>query len=40
MFEPPAIPWDQLAFPSTAQALRDYLALHERGVDHCPPLAP
>lgn len=40
MFEPPAIPWDQLAFPSTAQALRDYLALHERGAGLCPPLAP
>ena len=26
-FEPEAIPWHDLAFPSTAQALRDYLAL-------------
>lgn len=26
MFEPSAIPWADLAFPSTAQALRDYLA--------------
>lgn len=24
-FEPAAIPWSELAFPSTAQALRDYL---------------
>lgn len=26
-FAPAEIPWDQLAFPSTAQALRDYLGL-------------
>ncbi|WP_447976604.1 NUDIX domain-containing protein [Candidatus Nitrospira bockiana] len=26
LFPPPSVPWDQLAFPSTAQALRDYLA--------------
>lgn len=26
MFAPSAIPWSDLAFPSTAQALRDYLA--------------
>lgn len=26
MFEPSSIPWTDLAFPSTAQALRDYLA--------------
>lgn len=26
IFEPSAIPWADLAFPSTAQALRDYLA--------------
>jgi ADP-ribose pyrophosphatase YjhB (NUDIX family) len=26
VFEPSAIPWDELAFPSTVQALRDYLA--------------
>lgn len=26
MFEPSAIPWSELAFPSTTQALRDYLA--------------
>lgn len=25
-FSPEAIPWDELAFPSTAQALRDYLS--------------
>lgn len=27
IFNPAEIPWDNLAFPSTAQALRDYLAL-------------
>ncbi len=26
-FEPADIPWDQLAFPSTVQVLKDYLAL-------------
>ena len=26
LFEPTAIPWAELAFPSTAQALREYLA--------------
>jgi len=25
-FPPETIPWDDLGFPSTAQALRDYLA--------------
>jgi 8-oxo-dGTP diphosphatase len=26
IFPPDELPWDQLAFPSTSQALRDYLA--------------
>jgi ADP-ribose pyrophosphatase YjhB (NUDIX family) len=26
-FEPPSIPWDELAFPSTTDALRDFLRL-------------
>jgi 8-oxo-dGTP diphosphatase len=30
-FPPAEIPWDQLAFPSTAQALKDYLALRRTG---------
>ncbi|MBI4400166.1 MAG: NUDIX hydrolase [Nitrospirae bacterium] len=29
-FEPDAIPWHDLAFPSTAQALRDFLARGDR----------
>jgi ADP-ribose pyrophosphatase YjhB (NUDIX family) len=30
-FPPAEIPWDQLAFPSTVQALRDYLGLPSIG---------
>ena len=30
-FPPAEIPWDQLAFPSTVEALRDYLALPHTG---------
>jgi len=30
-FPPAAIPWDQLAFPSTVQVLRDYLGLPSIG---------
>lgn len=30
-FPPAELPWDQLAFPSTAQALKDYLALPRTG---------
>lgn len=30
-FPPAEIPWDQLAFPSTVQVLRDYLALPRTG---------
>jgi ADP-ribose pyrophosphatase YjhB (NUDIX family) len=31
LFTPSDIPWDQLAFPSTHQVLRDYLAMSSRG---------
>jgi ADP-ribose pyrophosphatase YjhB (NUDIX family) len=30
IFAPPEIPWDQLAFPTTTQVIRDYLALVPR----------
>lgn len=30
-FPPPEIPWDQLAFPSTVQVLKDYLQLPAAG---------
>lgn len=30
-FAPAEIPWDQLAFPSTSEVIRDYLALARRG---------
>ncbi|OGB94144.1 MAG: NUDIX hydrolase [candidate division NC10 bacterium RIFCSPLOWO2_12_FULL_66_18] len=31
VFPPPEIPWDQLAFPSTSEVIRDFLALTSRG---------
>jgi len=31
VFAPAEIPWDQLAFPSTSEVIRDYLALMPRG---------
>jgi ADP-ribose pyrophosphatase YjhB (NUDIX family) len=31
VFAPAEIPWDRLAFPSTAEVVRDYLALARRG---------
>jgi ADP-ribose pyrophosphatase YjhB (NUDIX family) len=31
VFSPAEIPWDRLAFPSTHQVIRDYLALSSRG---------
>jgi ADP-ribose pyrophosphatase YjhB (NUDIX family) len=31
VFPPPEIPWDQLAFPSTSEVIRDFLTLTSRG---------
>lgn len=31
VFAPSEIPWDQLAFPSTSQVIRDFLTLSSRG---------
>lgn len=31
VFAPAEIPWDQLAFPSTSEVIRDFLALTSRG---------
>ena len=31
VFIPPEIPWDQLAFPSTSEVIRDFLTLTSRG---------
>ncbi len=36
VFRPHAIPWDDLAFPSTVESLRDYLQRVEKGDVHVP----